>query len=110
MLNIGCNTSGSLLVYKIFLENPPSGASYFFNNNNVLDGEHKIMQENPPLGASYFLHIVNACGDGFPVQLGNGGGGGGGGGDGQGIFLCIKNCWKLMHNTLDTRVVGPRNI
>ena len=48
------STLGSLLVYKIFLENPPSGASYFFNNNNVLDGGRKIMQENPHLEPHVF--------------------------------------------------------
>ena len=55
MLNIGCNTPRwDLLVYKIFLENPPSGASYFFNNNNVLDGGQKIMQENPTWSLTFF--------------------------------------------------------
>ena len=68
------------------------------------------MQENPHLEphiSFISLICIIACGDGFNVQLGNGRGGGGGG-DGQEIFLCIKNCWKLMHNTLHARVVGQQ--
>ena len=46
-----------------------------------------------PLGASCFLNNINvACGDGFPVQLGNEEGVWGG--DGREIYLYIKYCWK----------------
>ena len=41
---------------------------------------------------SQCCNINVACGDGFPVQLGNREGVWGG--DGQDIFLFIKYCWK----------------
>ena len=73
-----------------------SGNSSDSPSNAVMEGvgvggmaRRYFIYKVPPLGASCFLNNINvACGDGFPVQLGNGEGVWGG--DGQEILLFIN--------------------
>ena len=63
-----------------------SGDSGDSPRNAAMEGEGAMARK-------YFMpHVLSICGDGFPVQLGNGEGVWGG--DGQEIFLFIKYCWK----------------
>ena len=55
----------------------------------------------PPLGASCFLNNINvACGDGFPVQLGNG----------EGVWAAMARIYFLFttggHNSVRFIIIG----